>query len=128
MIQVFMFQFILIEIVYKITIIYKEAKVVLNRRKDRPKYVNPQINKIKNDGFPEHYGLSENNILIRKHKDPTTINFMKKWWKMVKKGSKRDQLSFIYISWKYNFKNFIFIDRKLIKKYFKIIRKHKYTH
>jgi hypothetical protein len=100
----------------------------LNRRKDRPKYVNPQINKIKNDGFPEHYGLSENNILIRKHKDPTTINFMKKWWKMVKKGSKRDQLSFIYISWKYNFKNFIFIDRKLIKKYFKIIRKHKYTH
>ena len=100
----------------------------MNRRKDRPKYVNPQINKIKNDGFPEHYGLSENNILIRKHKDPTIIKFMKKWWKMVKKGSKRDQLSFIYISWKYNFKNFIFIDRKLIKKYFKIIRKHKYTH
>ena len=108
--------------------IYEEAKVVLNRRKDRHKYVNPQIKKIKNDGFPEHYGLSENNILIRMHKDPTIINFMKKWWKMIKKGSKRDQLSFIYISWKYNFKNFAFIDRKLIKKYFKIIRKHKYTH
>ena len=108
--------------------IYDEAKVVLKLRKDKSKYVKPQIKKIKDDGFPMHYGLSENNILIRNHKDPNLIKFMKKWWKMVKKGSKRDQLSFIYISWKYNFTNFVFIERKLIKYYFKIIRKHKYTH
>ena len=108
--------------------IYDEAKVVLKLRKDKSKYVKPQIKKIKDDGFPTHYGLSENNILIRNHKDPNLIKFMKKWWKIVKKGSKRDQLSFIYISWKYNFTNFVFIERKLIKNYFKIIRKHRYTH
>ena len=127
MIQVFMFQFILIEIVYKITIIYKEAKVVLNRRKDRPKYVNPQIKKIKEEGFPKHYGLSENNILLRNHKEQNTIQFMNKWWEMVYKGRKRDQLSLIYISWKYNFTNFTYIERKLLKKFFKIIRRHKNT-
>ena len=96
-------------------------------KKDISKIVNPQINIIKGDGFPKHYGLSENNILIRNHKDSNIIKFMKQWWKMIKKGSKRDQLSFIYISWKYNFTNFVFIERKLINHYFKIIRNHKYT-
>ena len=79
---------------------------------------------IKDDGFPQHYGLSENNILIRNHKDPNIIKFMKKWWKMIKKGSKRDQLSLMYIFWKYNFTNFVVIERKLsliIYKYIKII-------
>ena len=52
---------------------------------------------------------------------------MNKWWKIIKKGSKRDQLSFMYISWKYNFKNFVLIDRKLLRKYFIIIRKHRKT-
>jgi len=99
----------------------------LNRRKDKSKYVKPQIKKIKDDGFPKHYGLSENNILIRNHKAPNVIKLWKNGWKIVKKGSKRDQLSFTYISWKYNFTNFCFIERKLIKYYFKIIRKHKYT-
>ena len=108
--------------------IYDEAKAVLKYKKDISKNINPQIKIIKDDGFPKHYGLSENNILIRNHKDPNIIKFMKQWWKMIKKGSKRDQLSFIYISWKYNFTNFAFIERKLIKYYFKIIRDHNYTH
>jgi hypothetical protein len=52
---------------------------------------------------------------------------MEKWWKMINKGSKRDQLSFMYISWKYNFKNFVLIERKLLRKYFNIIRNHRKT-
>ena len=107
--------------------IYEEAKAVLKHRRDNKNNVNSQIEKIKNDGFPEHYGLSENNILIRNHKDPITIKFMEKWWKMINKGSKRDQLSFMYISWKYKFKNFALIERKLLRKYFNIIRKHRKT-
>ena len=107
--------------------IYDEAKAVLKYKKDKLNQVQPQIEKIRNEGFPAHFGLSENNVLIRKHKDPNIINFMKKWWKMILNGSKRDQLSFIYISWKYNFTNFALIKRKLFRKYFKIIRKHKKT-
>ena len=107
--------------------IYDEAKAVMKLKKDKSKNVKLQIKKIKKNGFPEHYGLSENNILIRNHKDPSIIKFMKKWWKMIKKGSKRDQLSFMYIAWKYNFTNFAFIERKLLRKYFKIIRKHRKT-
>ena len=107
--------------------IYDEAKTVLKKKKDKSKIVKFQINKIKENGFPKHYGLSENNILIRNHNDPITVKFMNKWWKIIKKGSKRDQLSFMYISWKYNFKNFVLIDRKLLRKYFIIIRKHRKT-
>jgi len=107
--------------------IYEEAKAVLKYKKDKKKIVKFQIQKIKKNGFPEHFGLSENNILIRNHKDPNTIKLMDKWWKMIYKGSKRDQLSFMYISWKYNFKNFALIERKLIRKYFNIIRKHRKT-
>jgi hypothetical protein len=107
--------------------IYDEANAVLKLRRDKSKNVTPQIKKIKNDGFPAHYGLSENNVLIRNHKKPIIIEFMKKWWEIINKGSKRDQLSFIYISWKYNFTNFAFIERKLLRKYFKIIRRHKKT-
>ena len=107
--------------------IYKEAKAVLKRRKDDKNKVDSQIEKIKKDGFPKNFGLSENNILIRNHKDPIIIKFMEKWWKMINKGSKRDQLSFMYISWKYNFKNFVLIERKLLKKYFNIIRNHRKT-
>ncbi len=105
--------------------IYKEAKVVLKLKKDRAKIVNPQIKKIKKDGFPKYYGLSENNILIRNHKDLSIIELMNEWWKIISNGSKRDQLSLMYILWKYNFTNFSFIERKLIEKYFKIKRKHK---
>ena len=75
--------------------------------------------------FPEHYGLSENNILIRNHKNPNLIKFMKKWWKIVKKGSKRDQLSYIFPG---NIISQIFVLLKENYYYFKIIRKHKYTH
>jgi len=46
---------------------------------------------------------------------------------MLNKGSKRNQFSFIYISWTYNFTNFALIERKLLRKYFKIIRRHKKT-
>ena len=108
--------------------IYDEAKAVLKIKKDKFKNVNPQIKKIKEEGFPKHYGLSENNILLRNHKEQNTIQFMNKWWEMVYKGSKRDQLSLIYISWKYNFTNFTYIERKLLKKFFKIIRRHKNTY
>lgn len=105
--------------------IYAESKIVLKLKKDKYKNVNPQIKKIKKDSFPPNYGLSENNILIRNHKDSSIIQLMNEWWKIVSNGSKRDQLSLMYIIWKYNFKNFSLIERKLIEKYFKIIRKHR---
>jgi hypothetical protein len=107
--------------------IYEEAKSILKYKKDNKKNVISQIKKIKKDGFPFNYGLSENNILIRNHKDLTLIQLMEKWWEIIKNGSKRDQLSFIYICWKYNFTKYVLIERNLINNYFLIIRKHKQT-
>ena len=52
--------------------------IIRKHRRDNAKSVRAQIKKIKQDGFPEHFGLSENNVLIRYHKDPVTIKFMDK--------------------------------------------------
>lgn len=45
-------------------------------------------------------GLTENNVIYRKHKDPRCIKVMEDWWYMVENYSRRDQLSLFYVLWK----------------------------
>ena len=80
--------------------IYKEASVVAAMRKDKPEIINPQMNRYKEEGFPENYGLLQSNILVRYHNDPSCIKLMETWSEEVMNGSHRDQLSFNYASWK----------------------------
>ena len=91
--------------------IYKEADVCKGW-KDTAENINPQINKFKAEGFPENYGLTQNNIIIRKHNDPNCIKLMEYWWNIVLNGSKRDQLSLFYAKWKTNV-NIKILDTKL---------------
>lgn len=56
---------------------------------------------LKSDGYPRTYGLGENNIIMRKHTDPDVIFLMEKWWDFFINGPKRDQLSLLYLSWKF---------------------------
>ena len=53
------------------------------------------------DGYPEHYGLNENNIIFRKHTDKMKA-VDELWWKWIVNYSFRDQFSFMYSLWKYN--------------------------
>lgn len=57
---------------------------------------------LKKDGYPRAYGLGENNIIIREHHDPEVIFLMQKWWDFFLNGPKRDQLSLLYLAWKFN--------------------------
>jgi hypothetical protein len=81
--------------------IYKEAKFINNTGKvNNPKALNKQIEKYKKEGYPEENGLTENNIIIRRHNKSKVIKLMNKWWSEVKSKCKRDQISLSYVSWK----------------------------
>lgn len=81
--------------------LYKEYKACVIIKKDTLTNMKPQIDRYREEGFPEKYGLTQNNIIFRKHNDPKCIELMELWWKEVFKGSYRDQISFEYVLWKF---------------------------
>ena len=80
--------------------IYDEELACEKLRKDSPEIMRKQIERYKSEGFPKHFGLTQNNIIIRKHNDKQCIKLMEMWWNEVSKGSHRDQLSLFYCLWK----------------------------
>jgi hypothetical protein len=83
--------------------IYQEFDACLKDGKDNPEVMRKQIEKYRKEGFPEHYGLFETNVLIRKHSDANIKQLMTSWWHEVQEYSKRDQLSLTYVTWRENF-------------------------
>lgn len=80
--------------------IYDEAPIVIDIKKANESEVNKQINFYLSEGYPPKYGLTENNIIFRNHNNKDIINLMEDWFKLLKKFSKRDQLSLMYLVWK----------------------------
>lgn len=80
--------------------LYNEAKIVTSYRFDDPAVVSRQMQRYRAEGFPEHYGMIEANVLSRRHHDQPLIAVMETWWDEVLNGSRRDQLSFSYAVWK----------------------------
>ena len=67
-----------------------------------------QVNNYRDNGFPPHFGLYENSILIRDNRDAESLRLMELWWDEYCKYPTRDQLSLPYVIWKNHF------DRKKI--------------
>ena len=63
--------------------------------------------------FPQHYGLTENNVIFREHNNKDVIKVMEDWAYMVENYSKRDQLSLMYVCWKNNFRISPLFDKPL---------------
>lgn len=80
--------------------IYMEERAVKRMKKDSSSITKKQIDRYRSEGFPKNYGLLQSNILIRKHNNDDCIRLMEEWFKEVKDGSHRDQLSFNYVLWK----------------------------
>ncbi|MFD2113974.1 glycosyltransferase domain-containing protein [Thiorhodococcus fuscus] len=78
---------------------YEEAKICVDEEKDDKTIIHNQVEIYRQKGFPEKYGLIETGILIRKHnlKEIKQLNI--DWWLQQEKGSKRDQISFMYMIW-----------------------------
>ena len=98
--------------------IYEEANVILQlgqqnmdrspergirNWKDNPYLIVDQMNRYRELGFPANYGLAETSVVIRKHNHPDCIKLNEDWWTEMKYGSRRDQLSLNFVSWKNNF-------------------------
>lgn len=62
-----------------------------------------QLKVLKKTGYPSHFGLFENNIILRKHSHPVITVIDEEWWSIFNKYSKRDQLSLFYLFWKHKF-------------------------
>jgi len=110
---------------YKRDCLYKEGAVLLHPYKQQAAKENvvPLIQKIKQNKFPKKFGLCDTSILIRKHNEKI-INSMDLWFYMLRRYSKRDQLSFMYCIWK-NQVNLLCLEHKLKAPYF---RKHDHIH
>lgn len=83
--------------------IYYEADACIKLNKDNEDIITEQVNRYKNELYPDNNGMIASGILYRKHNDKELINIMEQWWDELKSNSKRDQLSFNYVCWKYNF-------------------------
>ncbi len=92
--------------------IYSETKICINKKKDDYKNINNQIKKYKKLKFPKNLGLTENGMIVREHNKPLVIKTMEDWWQEIINYSKRDQLSFSFVSWK-NKLPYTFLDENI---------------
>lgn len=60
-------------------------------------------------GFPRHFGLWENNIILRSHNEPRIIALDESWWNDWENGPKRDQLSLAYRYWTFNLRPYLLL-------------------
>lgn len=107
--------------------IYDEAKAIYILGKAKFFDIHKQISNYKKALFPEHYGLFETNVLIRKHNDSICMKIMEDWWNQIEMFTKRDQLSFTYVLWKNNLtKDYIFsLGNNSRKNPYFIVKNHK---
>lgn len=83
--------------------LYIEAKACIEKKKDDADVIASQIERYRNSGYPQNNGLAETSILIRRNTEECR-RFNQLWWQELSKGSRRDQISFPYVSWLLNFK------------------------
>ncbi len=81
---------------------YDEASVCKSMGLDDPQVIDKQMQTYESEGFPRRYNNSiypECGRMLRKNTEQVK-ELMEFWYDQVKNGSKRDQLSFMYSSWK----------------------------
>lgn len=91
---------ILIPMHYRNDCVFQECDYVLECQREFVEKVEEVREFLKSQNMPEHYGLTENNIIYRDHSWEILPNMMKDWFECVEKRSKRDQLSCSYVMWK----------------------------
>ena len=107
--------------------IYTEAEQLIRRTEsgiymDDPVRITEQMERYRKDAYPENHGLATTMVLLRRHNDPDTIRVMQMWWEELSRGSRRDQLSFNYVTWKLHYK-FSYINEDARRnRYFKKVK------
>ena len=107
--------------------IYQEANTIKELKKADSKIIDQQVLVYKKEKYPEHFGLVETNIVVRKHNDSDCKKLMEMWFDELSKYTHRDQMSFNYCVWKLNFLKLGDLDL-LQNKFFNGIIEHKKKH
>ena len=89
---------------FKNLCIYQEFSDVADARLDDADVISAEKDFIEAEGMPKMYGMGETNILYRRHSELKVAKICDDWWSMIEKYSKRDQLAFTYVLWKYDIK------------------------
>jgi hypothetical protein len=84
--------------------VYKEAEVAILQKVDNAKTIRRQMEHYHKQGLPENTEVTMNGIIIRKHNIDRIKMFDDIWWQELNTWSKRDQISFPYLAWKYHLK------------------------
>ena len=79
--------------------LYTEGFVCVANNIDDGDVILKQLTRYNEELFPKKYGLFSTGIIIRRNTDEVK-RFNEMWWDEVKNGSKRDQVSQMYVSWK----------------------------
>ena len=82
--------------------VWDEARVCKKLNQDKPEIIDRQMERYKNGGW-DGKGMVASTMLIRRN-TPENSKVNEMWWKEVETESRRDQLSFNYVTWKLNFK------------------------
>ncbi len=82
--------------------IYDEADTMIAYTGDPGGKIKKQINYYKEQGMPVKFSLAACGILVRKGEDKAARKHCELWWEEIVRYSPRDQISFMYIYWKYN--------------------------
>lgn len=78
--------------------IYEEALECVKVRKDKKEIIEKQMKRYHSFNYPEHNGLIESTVMVRKNHDQVLMDTMKLWFDEIYHFSCRDQLSFNYVA------------------------------
>ena len=81
--------------------IFDEGKMCINSGKGNKEKISETLNKYREEGMPENYGLLECNVIVTNLKNNYSKKILSEWWdEFYKSQCYRDQLILPYIIWR----------------------------
>ena len=78
---------------------YGEGHRCIAKGKDTRENLEAQMSSYTDAGYPEHNGLAETRVIIRRNTEDI-VRFNEAWWGEISAKSVRDQVSFNYSAWR----------------------------
>ena len=79
---------------------YEEGVRVVRAGRARPGQVIRILRVLRRNQFPHHFGMFETAVLLRSNTDARVRSLNDRWWALLSRYCRRDQLSFSYCLWK----------------------------
>ena len=81
--------------------VFQEATAILAQQKATETQMQGVLDFLRSEDMPEHYGLLECNVIVRRHNQETCIELMQDWWNLFMRYPYRDQMFLPYVLYKH---------------------------